>query len=136
MDALAGDERAVARPPVVDERPLGAQSLERHVHARDLGVPLQHDAGGTAAPDRQPFRRPVEIDDALRVLAVAVEQERAAETFGREARLEFGGGGAMHPVHPRGGGPSLSSSAGPMSVISRGAGRSAPSGRRRARCAP
>ena len=88
-----------------------AQSLERHVHTRDLGVPLQHDTGGAAAPDRQPFRRLVEIDDALCVLAVPVEQEGAAETLGREARLELGGGGAMHPVHPRGGGPSLSSPA-------------------------
>ena len=58
--ALAVDVGAVARQAVVDDRPLVAEALERGVHARDLGVPVEHDLVARPPADRDPLadRRP------------------------------------------------------------------------------
>ena len=50
-DALAVDVGAVARQPVVDERPLVADLLEQRVRARHLDVPAERDVGLRLAPD-------------------------------------------------------------------------------------
>ena len=68
-------------------------ALERGVHARDLGVPVEHDVVGRAAPDRHPLARRDEVDDHLLVVRVAVDEERRAPALGRDALLEVLRGG-------------------------------------------
>ena len=50
--ALAVDERAVARQAVVDDRPVLLDPLELRVEARDLVVPVEHQVRRVPAPDR------------------------------------------------------------------------------------
>ena len=76
VDALAVDERAVARQAVVDERPLAAARLELGVHAGHLAVPRQAQPDGVAPAD--PDRLVAERDDALLAVAVAMHEKRVA----------------------------------------------------------
>ena len=77
---LAADVGPVVGEAVVDERPFVAGALQRGVHARDLGVPVERDvvrrpaADGHAVALRQ-------RDDHLRAVAVAVEQEGVARAL-------------------------------------------------------
>ena len=89
MDALAVDERAVAREAVVDDRPVLLDALELGVEPRHLLVPVEHHV-------RRRRRRPTETcstsalerEEALPlVLAVAVDQEGIADALRVEARL-------------------------------------------------
>src|SRR4051812_1711575 len=97
VDALAVDERAVGGTTVVDERPFRAEAFQRHVHARHLVVPFQHDAIAAAATDGQALRRAAEIEEALDAVAVTVEQKWTAAALGLEPRLDLGRGRLMEP---------------------------------------
>ena len=95
---LAVDVGAVVRAPVVDEGPLVAEPLDARVHARDLRVPRQRDVVGRAAPDRQPLGHVAEVEDLLRALAVAKQQERPHPPLGLDALLQLGGRRAVQGV--------------------------------------
>jgi hypothetical protein len=69
--------------------------LELRVHARDLLVPRQRELVVRASPDRQPPAHAVELEDHLRALVVAVDEERRAAALGLEHRLQLGRGGLV-----------------------------------------
>ena len=96
VDALAVDERAVAREAVVDDRPVALHALEQRVHAGDLVVPVEHHVHELPASDRDLVHVLLECDDVLPMLAVTVDQERHAGALGVHACLQVGDGHADH----------------------------------------
>ncbi len=68
------------------------------VHARDLAVPAQRERVRRAAPDRQAVAGVAEMQDLLRAVTVAIQQERQAATLGLKALFELCGGGPMRRV--------------------------------------
>jgi hypothetical protein len=75
-DALAVDERAVARQAVVDERPIPAHELELGVGPRDLRIPRQRESVVIGPADVDP----VQVRERLQLQlagAVLERQERS-----------------------------------------------------------
>ena len=92
-DPLAVDPRAVMGDPVVHDRPLLADALERSVDPRHARVPVEHDVVARAPADREARRRRAEVDQHLLAGAGAVDEERRAAALGGDAVAQFLGAG-------------------------------------------
>ena len=88
------DQRAVRGAAVLD-RPRAADLLEQRVRARHLRVPGQRDLAAGQPADREPVQLGTERDDPLRVVAVAVLEERGAHALGGDHGLQLGRRPAM-----------------------------------------
>ena len=93
-DALAVDEGAVAREPVVDHEPLAAQRPQLRVELGDLGIPTDPHVGSLAAADRHRVRARQRFEHEL-VLLIAVGEERMALALGGELALELARRGVL-----------------------------------------
>ena len=91
-DALAIDERAVAREPVVGEGPLLPHSLELGVHPGDLGIELEAHVGSLASAHAQPTSILHEPMNPLAPLGVPVDEERQASPLGLDSLLQLARG--------------------------------------------
>ena len=101
-DPLAIQEGAVAREPVVGDRPFAADALDLGVQPGDLLVLVEADVDLGAAADGDPLAALLEREDPLAVRRPP-EQERQAEALGLEPRGELGRRGRVgcrRAVHP------------------------------------
>ncbi|CAA9496551.1 MAG: hypothetical protein AVDCRST_MAG85-1503 [uncultured Solirubrobacteraceae bacterium] len=88
-DARPVEPGPVARQPVVDEGPLGAELLELRVQPRHLGVPAERDVVRRPAPDRHPRLARMEREERLPAGRGAIHEERLTELLRLKPRLEL-----------------------------------------------